>query len=591
MNELRKRYLECLRQNKVFTLTEDDLSFGTSNEATIKSIDDLIMVHMTNYMPAGSIKTPKSTNKHVMSTFSIKINGEDIKYPFKVSSYRNTVHTCLNGVATDHAYRTVEKAKYAVLLPLATNKEKIVAGTECDLFSEGDIEIRKDSYILCLEEDYVEIKKANPEATVVVCQGDSVKPYVNVFLSQVLGYKYKEPTELSRYWDHGRGKDCEMAYSIIQENGWEYGSHNGSKWSIAECREQRLDILIQVLKIIIQNKLLYNLDNFDEICKKICLCLNSSDILTGYSFSSEFFNESSYNYICDSILKETGLDLKSQVPFSDITGMYDIRLFASISSSLAKQIRVRSLLEKEEQGILSEKEKIELLYNQNRGDYFEFLKSLGKNIEKEKFLLAFNNLDRLENRKLSDLSIDELDSVLNLINFKVNLGNNVCGLSVFRDSGYTEDESYFEKPTVPAWQTIRLYAGLDFESIALKFLGKDAQDFYDTFNSLDFDDMHQFVKETMENVDAHLIVPDGAQTARPDISFEGVETVSDLFIRVTNYVNNFNALYSGQNVKFDRKGNFLDTPELTVEQLHELKEQLQDLDGVSAQVVELPMTK
>lgn len=193
--DLKELYEKTIEEGKTFILTEDMIDVGIKNiDKPIRSLDDLVMVHKTNYFPYGAVKTPFETKKTADWPIKCTIDGEEKTYIIPFKSYRNTAHFCLNGAVESHTYGGWDETKYAIFMPLAKNKDKIIAGTECDLFSWGSVPITDNGYILCPKNELDMMREANPTAHIVGYEGTSVSPYVNVFLSNILEYKYKPPT-------------------------------------------------------------------------------------------------------------------------------------------------------------------------------------------------------------------------------------------------------------------------------------------------------------------------------------------------------------------------------------------------------------
>lgn len=198
MEDLKEIYEKTRQEGKPFILTEEMLNAGIKNiDKPIKSIEDLVMVHKTNFFPYGAVKTPYETGLSSQRTYECVIDGKEKNFCIPYRVYRNTAHFCLNGAVESHAYGSWDGVKYAILMPLAKNKDKIVAGTECDLFSFGSVPITDNAYILCPKDEMNTMRNANPSAHIIGFEGDFVDPYVNVFLSNILNYKYKMPTENS----------------------------------------------------------------------------------------------------------------------------------------------------------------------------------------------------------------------------------------------------------------------------------------------------------------------------------------------------------------------------------------------------------
>lgn len=168
MEDLKDIYEKTIQEGKPFILTEEMLNAGIKNvDKPIKSIEDLVMVHVTNFFPSGAIKTPYETELMDYTPYECVIDGEEKKFRIPNRIYRNTAHFCLNGKVKSHAYGSWDGVKYAILMPLAKNKDKIVAGTECDLFSFGSVPITDNAYILCPKDEMNTMRNANPGAHII----------------------------------------------------------------------------------------------------------------------------------------------------------------------------------------------------------------------------------------------------------------------------------------------------------------------------------------------------------------------------------------------------------------------------------------
>ena len=535
MNDLKKRFELSKKKKELFKLTIEDSKIIIDNTGKeIKSIDDLVMVHVTNYLPEGKIKTPLSTKRYEDRESGCILNGIRYNYPVRMYHYRNSIHFCLNAGVENHPLRYVKKNKYAILMPLNNNKDKIIAGSECDLFTEGDVEIKEDAYILCTEEELENIKKYNPNATIIVCEGDCVDPYINIFLSEVLGYKYKKPTQQSRVWDEGKGADHDKAKNIIEENKWQYTSqHYGSLWSENEHTNMYLDYLFAFLKIIKDNNVLYDRKNMDEVLRYI----NENNlILARYKENLLIINNRLYN----------ALGISFETIINECKEKNIVEILDEISFTLVEELRKKSLEEKIELGIASEIEEIEFLCNQNKIDY--------RQIENSKNKEFINKIEELKNKKLDDLNHEEVKTVISYINLK----NNIIGNNYKLRIDYID----FDENEKINKESIKILFNDQLEIVELlcSQIGITLEEFYEICNNnyLNFESLYEISKKINEIPNSHIdmqLTSAGTFSLSTDYEATKANTVIDLIRYATNYVYFFNRLYSGENISFDKYGN------------------------------------
>lgn len=564
MADLKEIYERTLQKGKTFILTEEMLSNGIKKiDKSIQSIEDLIMVHKTNFFPDGTIKTPSETGKSGTTVIRCMVDGKEKEYGIPVMSHRNTVHFCLNSAVESHAYGEWDETKYAILMPLAKNKNKIVGGTECDLFTLGSVPITDNAYILCPKGELDVMRKANQNAQIIGYEGDSVSPYVNIFLTNILEYKYKEPTENSRNWNSGYGKDHENVYRIIQENGWQYVNHNGSKWDYDDYTQQNIDILNGWLKTIINEKLLYSANNMEEMKKILINIFNVRSIWNGFNFASMFANEEQFILICDKVRDETGIDLSSfagteiQRDFDSLTKSSSSQLV--VSDYIVNKLRIKALKEKMQTGNQTEEDKFELHYYEEFGEY--------ANITPDKRKLL-TDLEKMHSKSISDLSKDELETLMEATNFKL---QNINKLS--KDNHYSFRIEYFEgitlkqasdaakiglyrKPIKPGiYLTVQV---LNPSGIFSEVSRIDIQELYEKSNLAKTDMELYSIDEQIANIpNCHLLEFREGKASITDCDLSSCKTVNDFETSVMKYSEFFSKLISGQEVKFDSIGNDL----------------------------------
>ncbi len=565
MIDLKEMYDKAIQEGRQFVLTEEMLNVGIKQiDKTIQSIDDLVMVHKTSYFPNKAIKTPFDTKKFAMKTINCKIDGEDREYKYPIRSYRNTVHFCLNGGVESHAYGRWDDIKYAILMPLSKNKDKIVGGTECDLFSLGSVPITDNAYILCPKEEIDKMKEANPTAHVIGYEGDSISQYVNIFLSNILGYKYKVPTLNSRRWDNGRGIDAENVWKLMNDNGWELTDHNGSKWDINDHIQQSIDLLDGWLKIVIHEKLLYSSSNIDEVKRMIIRRFANIDLITGYGFARSFEKDEEFEIICDRVMKETGIDL-SIFKGTEIQKYFGFSINEEFAQStmadyIVNELRIRALKEKSQTEELTEEDNFELRYYNEYGEF--------SNITKEEREML-RRLEELHSKSIDELSQEEQATLIDATNFKLKNLNKMFKENNFAlkySKGVTQEMSdmmrqvgEYHKPLEPGlYLTATVPNPTDTYS---KISGVNIRELNDKINYAKTVAESYSALEQLTNIpNCHLLVFNGSY-AIPDITdfdLKKCKTVADLESSVIKYAEYFSKMVSGQKVAFDTLGNELE---------------------------------
>ena len=558
-------YDKAIQEGRQFVLTEEMLNVGIKQiDKTIQSIDDLVMVHKTSYFPNKAIKTPFDTKKFAMKTINCKIDGEDREYKYPIRSYRNTVHFCLNGGVESHAYGRWDDIKYAILMPLSKNKDKIVGGTECDLFSLGSVPITDNAYILCPKEEIDKMKEANPTAHVIGYEGDSISQYVNIFLSNILGYKYKVPTLNSRRWDNGRGIDAENVWKLMNDNGWELTDHNGSKWDINDHIQQSIDLLDGWLKIVIHEKLLYSSSNIDEVKRMIIRRFANIDLITGYGFARSFEKDEEFEIICDRVMKETGIDL-SIFKGTEIQKYFGFSINEEFAQStmadyIVNELRIRALKEKSQTEELTEEDNFELRYYNEYGEF--------SNITKEEREML-RRLEELHSKSIDELSQEEQATLIDATNFKLKNLNKMFKENNFAlkySKGVTQEMSdmmrqvgEYHKPLEPGlYLTATVPNPTDTYS---KISGVNIRELNDKINYAKTVAESYSALEQLTNIpNCHLLVFNDSY-AIPDITdfdLKKCKTVADLESSVIKYAEYFSKMVSGQKVAFDTLGNELE---------------------------------
>lgn len=565
--DLKELYERTIREGKPFILTEDMIGVEIKIiDKPIQSLDDLVMVHKTDYFPYGAVKTPYETRKAADCHIKCIIDGEEKEFIIPSKSYRNTAHFCLNGAVESHAYGEWDETKYAILMPLAKNKDKIIAGSECDLFSWGSVPITDNGYILCPKDEIDKMKEANPSAHIIGYEGTSVTPYVNIFLSNILEYKYKMPTQNSREWDSGHSEDYNSVVKLIKENGWEYIDHNGSKWDRDDLTQQFTDLLVGWLKVIINEKLLYSTQNVDEIKKNIIGIFDASDPFSGFSYAGAFTNKDRFSIICKMIKSETGIDLSNFAETETIKSFYwEITAKSTVADYIINELRIRALKEKVQTGNMTEEDIFELNYYNEFGTY--------PNITPDRKEI-FRKLENMHSKSLKELTKDEIEMILEATNFKL---QNINKLS--KDNQYsfklifldevTEEQSkkaatvgvYLQPKKSGIYLVANIPNSLDIYS---KLSGIDIRALENKLNYIDDTEESYIIEKQIVNIpNCHLIEFNGSRgiVDITDFDLSKCDTVEDLEISIMKYVECFSKFISGQKIEFDSLGNNLSKQE------------------------------
>lgn len=154
----------------------------------INSIDDLVLVHVTDYVPEGGVI-------HSPMDAGVQYHEEYDGVQYEVPRQRRTIHFAMNGdlTGTSNVGGSWKRRKYAIIIPLSRlNKEDFKGGTTVDFYSEDSIQIPEGSYILCPEEEKETVQKTvGNSVTVEGVEDEYINGYISILL-QKLGYKIEE---------------------------------------------------------------------------------------------------------------------------------------------------------------------------------------------------------------------------------------------------------------------------------------------------------------------------------------------------------------------------------------------------------------
>jgi hypothetical protein len=249
MNKLKEKIAQAKSLNEDYVITYQDIVNQIDNEnKKIDSIEDLVMVHVTDYMPKGRISSPLETHKEMQRYCEIDYgNGKKDQIPFIERSFRNTVHFCLNCQVTSHEFGNWDIRKYAVFIPMDKINGQIKGGREVDTYTIGGVNLSSESYILCPANEVQEMKKINPGVNIIGYEGQNVSLYVDTVIS-LLGYKVKQGGKTS--WgnsDIHSDLDIDKVQKLFEKNNWPIIPHFYSEERQEESLNSSADMNIQIL--------------------------------------------------------------------------------------------------------------------------------------------------------------------------------------------------------------------------------------------------------------------------------------------------------------------------------------------------------
>ncbi len=248
-----------IENNEEVILDESDLDI-INNESNFESKKDFCLVHKTMYSPKNSKVSP-AFSQNIMKSSATYFDGEEFTFNYNVG--RNTVHFCLNGEVTSHSLGVFEGREYAVIMPFEKADDSTLTSLRGeDTYFEGPLSI-KGGYILCIKDKLEEVKKNNPEVTVIGVDNSNIDGYANAFLS-MLGYKNEEIGTV----DWTNEKDSKKLRTFIEDNGYlndvHYGSYDDYKETAIEYFSKIIGF-VQTIKEKMQQGKTYDVDKLLEM--------------------------------------------------------------------------------------------------------------------------------------------------------------------------------------------------------------------------------------------------------------------------------------------------------------------------------------
>lgn len=260
----------------------------SNSHLSIESINDLILVHKTRYIPHNdTIYTPKSTG--AKNYFTIQLGGKDRKIEWQVAN--DSVHFSVNGPVTDHSSGSWSDCKYAVLVPYADVDTSNLVGTSFeDTFFEGNVKLPDSAIIVCPKSDIEKVKSQNLNVKVygyLDVELDDAIRCILIYLKK----KVKMISTGSDWAENFNEKDNKMAKMIISDYGITLNDvpHRMSDNHFKRSFNKSLDCLISVLRLIKNDNIQLSYQEIANITKKMSGFVSTED---GISFNiAQIMNE------------------------------------------------------------------------------------------------------------------------------------------------------------------------------------------------------------------------------------------------------------------------------------------------------------
>ena len=294
-----------------------------------------------------------------------------------------------------------------------------------------------------------------------------------------------------------------------------------------------------------------------------------------------FANKDQFILICNRVRNETGIDLsnfagtETQRDFDSLTKRNNSQLV--VSDYIVNKLRIKALKEKMQTENQTEEDKFELHYYEEFGEY--------ANISPDKRKLL-SDLEKMHSKPISDLSTNELETLMAATNFKL---QNINKLS--KDNHYSFRVEYFEGITPEqaseaakiGWYRKPIKPGIYLtiqvpnpSGIFSKVSRIDIQELYEKSNLAKTEMELYSIDEQIANIpNCHLLEFREGKASITDCDLSSCKTVNDFETSVMKYSELFSKTISGQQVNFDSMGNELSNEENTINIETQVKNALQ----------------
>lgn len=177
----------------------------------LEKIEDLVLVHKTNYLPENDVMYSKCKTG-AKDRSRVYFNHKEMIYNYE--SCRNTLHFTINAVVSDHDQGSWSDRIYGVIIPFdKVNKENLIATSSADTYFKGEIKLPSGSIIVCPKGSEEMVKSKNSNVTVIsytndISLDDTIKcilMYKNYKIENVGAHEYigisssKDEKDLKKY--------------------------------------------------------------------------------------------------------------------------------------------------------------------------------------------------------------------------------------------------------------------------------------------------------------------------------------------------------------------------------------------------------
>ena len=276
--------------------SNDRRKFGRESRE-FKKLDDVMLVHKTNYPPRKCTIETRVSAKVVEQETIFIFEGW---YTVNSRPYRNTVHFAANHEVSGNSGGDWYSMKYAVITPLTSiPKERVKSNRSVDTFVEGSVSIGEGSYILCPKEEMAAIQEMNPGVTVVGYEGTCVLDYANILL-----WILDKPVVFGNDWGIA-SEQAESYQSVLTREGYtNFDAHYFSETEKVSNANKGMSLAVGILELIMNTPELCSIDDSYEIAEQgglfdtLCYCDRATP---GY---------------LDKLLNEIGLKGRYEGPFA-----------------------------------------------------------------------------------------------------------------------------------------------------------------------------------------------------------------------------------------------------------------------------------
>lgn len=187
-------------------------------ERNYKGLEDLVFVHRTDRI----IKNNRLTTEAEDSKQKLKIKFNGKEYEYEADSRKDTLQFVVNNEIQDSGWKN---CKYTIVIPVKDIPKEIIEGVSPgNAYTIGGVDLTKNCYVLCKEEDAEELRRQNPQLAlknIIACKGNSTRNYSQILL-KLLGYRVEQPNS---EFDYDSWKDQEseaMLRQIVEKNKIDY---------------------------------------------------------------------------------------------------------------------------------------------------------------------------------------------------------------------------------------------------------------------------------------------------------------------------------------------------------------------------------